>query len=136
MKYGIPKKHLTAIQKVLRRFPNVKRGVLFGERAVEDYDKYSDVEIAVEGKVDWEEASFIKYYFEEETSLPYTFDIVEPERVKSERLASELKKEGVVIYEKKPRPGRPLKPARDYMLDKIMARRKREERSRAQARAR
>jgi len=137
MKYGISKKHLADIQKVLGRFPKVERGVLFGERVAGDYHKYSDVEIAVEGKdLDWKDPYFMKFYFEDATSLPYTFDIVGPEMVKSDKLADEIKEDGVVIYEKKRRPGRPLKPARAYLLDKIIARRKRKERARAQARAR
>jgi len=108
MKYGISKKHLAEIRKVLGQYPNVERAVLFGRRAVGDYVRYSDIEIALEGKkADWEDAASIQFYLEETTSIPHPFDIVEPERVESEGLADEIKEEGVVIYEKKRRPRRP-----------------------------
>jgi len=111
MKYGISKKHLADIQKVLGRFPHVERGILLnvpdkGRR----YHKYGLVKLAVEGKVDWAEGGVIELYFKEVSRLPYYFEVFDPHRVQSNKLSKRVKEYGVVIYEKKPRLGRPLKP--------------------------
>jgi len=127
MKYGLPKKDLAEIQKVLGRFPNVERAVLFGVRAAGSYTKNSDVEILVEGEnLDWPEAAFFKFYLDEVSQLPYSFDIVDPGRIPKEYL-DHIKECGAVIYEKKLRRGRPPKPAMQYLLDRMEARKKRKD---------
>jgi len=126
MKYGFPKQYLAEIRRVLGRFPEVERGILIyppdkGRR----YHKGGLVEIAVEGKVDWVEGAFIQLYFDEVISLPYCFDIFDPTRIEPGEFADYIKEHGVVFYEKKPRPGRPLKTARDYLLGRTTNRKKR-----------
>jgi len=137
MNYGLSQKHLLDIQKVLGRFPAVERAVLFGSRAKGNYCKESDIDIVVEGKeVDLKEAAFIKLYIKEETPIPYSFDVVAHQTIDSKKLLDHLKKDGVVIYEKRRGPGRRLKPAMDILMDRIMGRKKRNPRARGQARVR
>jgi len=123
MNYGLSKKHLSDIKEVLERFPEVERGVLFGSRAMGNHRRSSDIDIAVEGKsVDWKVASSIEFFIKEATPLPYFFDIVAYPTIKSENLIGHIKEQGVVIYERKHGPGRPLKPARAVLMDKILGR--------------
>jgi len=123
MKHGLSQKHLSEIKKVLGRYPAVERGVLFGSRAMGNYRKHSDVDIVIEGEeVNRRMANSVKFFIKEATSLPYSFDVVAYPTIRSEYLLNHLKEHGVTIYQKKRRPGRPLKPARAVLMDKIFGR--------------
>jgi predicted nucleotidyltransferase len=71
--------------------------ILFGSRARGDNSEKSDVDIAVYGCRDF--VNF-KLDVEEKVWTLLTFDIVNMDNEISEELAGEIKRDGVVIYEK------------------------------------
>lgn len=75
---------------------HVKKVILFGSRARGDYQKKSDIDIAVEG------GNFNRFAraVEEETSTLLEYDIVNLDQKVSEALQESIRREGVVIYEK------------------------------------
>ncbi|MCI7468813.1 MAG: nucleotidyltransferase domain-containing protein [Lachnospiraceae bacterium] len=74
----------------------IKKVVLFGSRARCTNSERSDIDIAVYG------GNFDSFYFDikENVNSLLMFDIVEANKRISEELENEIKKDGVVIYEK------------------------------------
>ena len=75
---------------------DIKKVVLFGSRARCTNSERSDIDIAVYG------GNFDSFYFDikENVNSLLMFDIVEANKRISEELENEIKKDGVVIYEK------------------------------------
>lgn len=75
---------------------HVKKVILFGSRARGDYQKKSDIDIAVEGG----NFNHFARAVEEETSTLLEYDIVNLDQKVSKALQESIRREGVVIYEK------------------------------------
>jgi predicted nucleotidyltransferase len=79
---------LQEIKEILASYESVEKAVLFGSRAIDTYKEASDVDIAIKGeKADWSLAITIKEHLEEETYLPFFFDVVAYGSVESEELS-------------------------------------------------
>jgi len=77
MKYGLSEKQLKEITDILASYEAVEKAILFGSRAIDTYKEASDVDIAIKGEnADWSLAMTIKDHLEEETYLPFFFDVV------------------------------------------------------------
>ncbi|PCJ20712.1 MAG: hypothetical protein COB02_04075 [Candidatus Cloacimonadota bacterium] len=101
MKYGLSEKQLKEIIKVLSSFEEVESAILFGSRAINTFKVASDVDIAIFGKkVDMFFAAKVKDYFEDETYLPYFFDIIAFGSIKSDDLITHINTKGVKVYTK------------------------------------
>lgn len=81
---GLAKKH------------NIKEMILFGSRAVGDYGRASDIDLAVRGG----DICRFALDVEEETSTPLRYDMVDLDGNVQEDLKIAIKTEGVVLYEK------------------------------------
>jgi len=100
VKFGLKKKHLREIVKILASFPEVERAVLFGSRAKGNYRRSSDIDIAVYGKeISFHTILLLKGAFEE-SYLPFFVDVVNGENLKDEEFKKEIEKYGKVIYRK------------------------------------
>ena len=95
-KVDLPERVNTDLRKIASQY-DVAKIVLFGSRARGDNQAKSDVDIAVYGCRD-----FTNFYFdvEEKVWTLLTFDIVNMDNDVSEELKREIKRDGVVIYEK------------------------------------
>ena len=101
MKYGLTDKQLKLIIDILAQYKDVEKAVLFGSRAMGNHKKASDVDIAIMGKnADFSLAAKIKSHLEDDTYLPYFFDIISYNTIKSEELKRHIKTYGKVIYQK------------------------------------
>lgn len=79
----------------LARKNHVKKVILFGSRARGDYQRASDIDLAVSGG----DITSFALDVEEETSTPLKYDVVNLDRrIKTELLES-IEKEGIVLYE-------------------------------------
>ena len=95
-KGDLPERVNIDLQKIASQY-DVAKIVLFGSRARGDNQAKSDVDIAVYGCKD-----FTNFYFdvEEKVWTLLTFDIVNMDNDVSEELKREIKRDGVIIYEK------------------------------------
>ena len=95
MKYDLPERVHKDICSFARKH-SVTKVILFGSRARGDNTERSDVDIAVYG------GDFDAFYWDirEKVHSLLMFDIVEADYQISEELENEIKKDGVVIYEK------------------------------------
>ena len=95
MGYDLPDRVLRELSFYARKY-SVTRIILFGSRARGTNTKRSDIDIAVYG------GDFDSFYWDikEKVHSLLMFDVVEADGHISEELKNEIKKDGIVIYEK------------------------------------
>lgn len=99
MKYGLTEAQLEETLRVIASVENLKHAVLFGSRAIGNYKEASDVDIAIDGEgVDVMVASHLKYLLEEETFLPFFFDVVAIPTLEDKGLLEHIRTEGVQLW--------------------------------------
>lgn len=97
--HGLSKSDLKAIREVLGQFPEVEQGIIFGSRAKGTHKNGSDVDLALKGsELTFEQATRISYLLNEETLMPYKFDVVQYETIKSDELIDHIDRVGITIY--------------------------------------
>ena len=96
-KIGVSDRVLEDIHAVAKKY-EITRILLFGSRARGDYQKKSDIDLAVYGCKNFTEFMFS---MEEDVWTLLEFDLINMDDVTvSEELQEEIKKDGVLIYEK------------------------------------
>lgn len=99
MKYGLSDDQLSEIIRFIEKYPEVERAILFGSRAMDTYKEASDVDIAILGdQITADLAAKIKFDLEEDTYLPFYFDIIAYPTITNEALKGHIHNKGVVIF--------------------------------------
>jgi len=89
---------LQTLRDVFSRFSDISEVILFGSRARGTHRPSSDVDLALKGKnLSIDTLAKLRYILEEETNLPYFFDIVIYDRVENEALKREIDEGGEKI---------------------------------------
>lgn len=102
MKYGLADKDIALIQKICGGFSQIKEAVLFGSRAMGNFKKGSDVDIALKGSLDDSLLNRFRGVLEEEIPLPYFFDVIAYESIESNALKEHVDQYGKAIYQRSP----------------------------------
>lgn len=98
---GLSDSELQTLRDVFTRFLDIKEVILFGSRARGTHRPSSDVDLAIKGKnLTIDTLAKLHYILEEETNLPYFFDIVIDDRVENEALKREIDKNSEIIYQR------------------------------------
>ncbi len=101
MKYGLSEKQLDQIIAIIKSYPDVEAAILFGSRAINTFKEASDVDIVIKGeKANFALAARIKGHLEDETYLPFFFDIIAYNSIDNDALKLHIEKYGKVLYEK------------------------------------
>jgi predicted nucleotidyltransferase len=96
---GLSDSELQTLRDVFERFPDISEVILFGSRARGTHRPSSDVDLALKGKnLKLDTLAKLRYILEEETNLPYFFDIVIYARVENEALKKQIDEGGREIY--------------------------------------
>ena len=99
MKYGLSNEQLETIRRLLSEDPAIHEAILFGSRAIGTFKEASDIDLAIKGdSFDIFMANSLKSRLEDETHIPFFFDIVAYKNVVSEDLKRRIREDGVVIY--------------------------------------
>ncbi|MFT4930125.1 MAG: putative nucleotidyltransferase [Phenylobacterium sp.] len=76
-KTGLNPSEIKLIMQALTHFPKVACGWLFGSRAKGTWKRGSDIDLAISGDyVDYSVVNSLNYHLNEETVLPYYFDVI------------------------------------------------------------
>lgn len=99
--FGLTDIDLAEITSVLRQFPEVNQAVVFGSRAKATHKAGSDVDIALLGQdISFSTIVRISGILNEETNMPYHFDVVDYYTISNQELVAHIDRVGVIIYEK------------------------------------
>ena len=100
--FGLRESDLEIILAILKEFPQVQEAIIFGSRAKGNHRNGSDLDIALKGPdLNLEISSSISYRLNEETILPYKFDILDYKSIHNSELTSHIDRIGKTIYLRK-----------------------------------
>lgn len=96
---GLSDKELSTLREVFTKFDAIEEVVLFGSRARGTHKKASDVDLAIKGKnIDLDTLAKLQYTLEEETNLPYFFDVLIYDKIMNDALKKAIDEGGESIY--------------------------------------
>ena len=95
---GLTNKELEVLTKVFEKFDKLEEVILFGSRALGSNKRASDIDLAIKGDININTLSKIKYILEEDTLLPYFFDVVIYNNLENVELKNHIDKYGKTIY--------------------------------------
>jgi uncharacterized protein len=96
---GFQQSDLAIIISILQKYPEVAGAWLFGSRAKGNYKTGSDVDIALKGEhLTAEITSNISYQLNEETSLPYKFDVLNYHVISNLDLKEHIDRVGIRFF--------------------------------------
>jgi uncharacterized protein len=100
-KFGLLKSDLDAIRIELQNHSTVESAYIFGSRAKGNFKNGSDVDIALKGAgLNFEIINQISYYLNEETNMPYKFDVLDYNSLQKKELKEHIDSVGIKIYNK------------------------------------
>lgn len=101
-KFGLLQQDLDSIIEILQKQDTIEEALIFGSRAKNSYKKGSDIDIALKGKqVNHDVINNVSFMLNEETLMPYQFDILDRNKISNLQLAEHIDRVGITIYKKK-----------------------------------
>ena len=96
---GLRDTDLKIILSLLQAEKAVEQAIVFGSRAKGNYRNGSDVDIALKGRnLDFSIVSHLSYVLNEETPLPYRFDLLNYQALNNDALKDHINRVGKEIY--------------------------------------
>jgi predicted nucleotidyltransferase len=96
-RFGLSDQDLAQILRIIFQHKNVTSVKIFGSRAMGNFKKGSDIDIAMFGTADLKTLSQIKFALEEQTVLPYFFDVVLYDTIESVEFRKHIEDFGVEL---------------------------------------
>jgi uncharacterized protein len=97
--WGLMQSDLAAIKDILSQHSSVENARIFGSRAKGTHHVGSDVDIALAGQtLTFEAVQHIAYLLNEETIMPYRFDIVDYNAITNPAVTEHIDRVGVELY--------------------------------------
>ncbi|MBU1259857.1 MAG: nucleotidyltransferase domain-containing protein [Planctomycetes bacterium] len=96
-RFGLKPDAVYLISEIFHRHPEVYRVKVFGSRAMGRFNGYSDVDLALWGKLNLNIIGRIMRELDE-LPLPYTFDVKAYERIKHSPLKRHIDEFGKILY--------------------------------------
>lgn len=97
--FGLLDSDIELITKAMKQNKEIKKATIFGSRALGNYKKGSDVDIAIFGnKVTSETVSNVNELLNEVYPLPYYFELLHFDKTTNENLKEHINNIGRVVY--------------------------------------
>lgn len=94
---------IEAIKTAISSCPKVEQGLIFGSRAKGTYRNGSDVDLALKGReLSFRDISRISELLNEETNMPYRFDVLDYDRISEPKLKEHINRNAITIYSRTP----------------------------------
>lgn len=101
MKFGLKEEDIAYIVTALSKFDEIKKAAIFGSRAKGNYKPGSDVDIAVFGEdISFSTIAHLHFMLEEDSPMPYFFDIVDYTHLAHRELKEHIKRVGITIFDR------------------------------------
>ncbi len=100
-KFGIYNKSFKLIVDTLLAFPEIKKAWIFGSRALGNYKKGSDIDIALEGEnITFDIITTLYGILNEELLIPYECDLVDIKSCDNIELLCHIKQKGILFLDR------------------------------------
>lgn len=100
--FGLIDRDIEYIVKAMKKFDEIEKAIVFGSRAMGNYKKGSDVDIAIIGEGITSSTVYgLDDYLNEVYPLPYFFDVLQYSSITNDNLKKHIDNEGKIIYERK-----------------------------------
>jgi len=99
-KLGLKESDLAYIIKIFSQFDTIDKAIIFGSRAKGNYSNGSDVDIAIKGTIDFRIVAKVSYLLNQESLMPYKFDILNYTKTQHSDLKEHIDRVGVLIYDR------------------------------------
>ena len=102
MLYGLRDSDLECIVEAVRQSDEIEECILFGSRARGNYKRGSDVDLVIKGdRVTRNTVVHLWDWLNEESPMPYFFDVVQYKTISEPKLIEHTDRAGVTLYQKK-----------------------------------
>ncbi|HBW37008.1 nucleotidyltransferase domain-containing protein [Desulfosporosinus sp. BICA1-9] len=99
MNFGLREEDLSHIITTMKQFSEIEKAAIFGSRVKGNYKPGSDVDIAIWGnKISFSTLSRLHAILEEESPMPYFFDIVDYSHLNHKDLKGHIDRVGIVFF--------------------------------------
>ena len=99
--FGIYHKSYSLIIKAISECPQIEKAIIFGSRAMGNYKKGSDIDIAIVGaEINYEITSRLNGKLNEQLPIPYYIDVVNFNTINNDELRQHILEDGKTCYEK------------------------------------
>ena len=97
--FGLLKRDFDFITKALITLPEIEKAVIFGSRAMGNYKKGSDIDIAIFGdKTTSNTITRLSASINQELPIPYFVDVIDYNTISNIKLKEHIEQEGKIIY--------------------------------------
>lgn len=103
MTHGLPKREISQLLSLFSSFPEISEVILFGSRAMGNFKRGSDVDLALKGKIGTALTTRLSQKLNGETTLPYRFDIIRYNSISNAALKEHVDQFGISLYRAKAR---------------------------------
>jgi predicted nucleotidyltransferase len=99
--FGLRSDDIAAMIAIVAQQPEIEQALIFGSRAKGNYKNGSDVDIALKGQnFNLEIVNRVGYQLNEETIMPYKFDVLHYQTVNNSALIEHIDQVGIEFYRK------------------------------------
>lgn len=97
--FGLSEKNISEIKEILKKFPEIKTVVIFGSRSMGNYRPGSDVDMVIDGEnVNLQTVLRFSSILNEESSLPFFFDVLSMRHIENRDLMDHILKYGKNLF--------------------------------------
>ena len=97
---GLSKNDMEKIISILNEQPGVNEALIFGSRAKGNFKNGSDIDIALKGSLTFEMVAHLGFLLNEETNMPYRFDVLNYQTIHNPELLNHINRVGIIIYKR------------------------------------
>ena len=100
MRFGLPQRHLDAINGVFAKHPAIHTVLVYGSRATGNYTPSSDIDLVlIDDLVDFHELLQMENELDD-LLLPYKIDLSQKKNIETKSLLEHIERVGEVFYKK------------------------------------
>jgi uncharacterized protein len=101
LRFGLYEEDIEKIIEILCKNEKIEEAIIYGSRAKGNYKKGSDVDIALLGlSITSDDVSTVSYILNEETIMPYHFDIRNINTIRNDELIQHIQRVGITIFKR------------------------------------
>ena len=99
--FGLTLSSIRLIKEELQKYSEIEKVIIYGSRAMGNYKKGSDVDLALVGThVTRDTVTRLHCRLNEELPLPWYFDVLNYDHLENENLKNHIDREGITFYKR------------------------------------